>query len=141
MKATVSCEVFVDTSAWIAVSNLRDRYHASATVEYKRLISARCRFTTTNLVVAETYTLVRRSAGHARAIRLLHSLHTSPRLHISYSDSGVESIATEILERHRDQDFSYTDAVSFAVMQQGSIRQAFTYDSHFAVMRFELLPV
>ena len=50
------------------------------------------------------------------------------------------SLAEAILERHADQDFSFTDAVSFAVMQERGIEEAFTFDSHFATLGFRMIP-
>ena len=136
----MSREVFVDTSAWIAVSDLRDKYHAPARGEYNRLIDEHRILVTTNLVVAETYILIRRIGGHAQAVHFLHSLRGSPRLQRVWSDAGMESQAENIMERHSDQDFSFTDAVSFVVMQERGIEEAFTFDNHFASLGFKMLP-
>ena len=97
-------------------------------------------FLTTNLVVAEAYIIIRRTGGHAQAIRLLRSLRGSPRLQRIWSDASLESRAEAILEQHADQDFSFTDAVSFAVMQERGIEEAFTFDSHFATLGFRMIP-
>jgi len=136
----VSHEVFVDASAWIAVSDRRDKYHLSASEAYNQLIRERCLLVTTNLVIAEAYILIRRTGGHAPAMRLLNSLRGSPRLSRVYSDARLEALAEVILEKHSDQDFSYADAVSFAVMQEQGIQEAFTFDNHFASLGFEMLP-
>lgn len=136
----MSREVFVDTSAWIAVSDGGDKYHPAARAAYQRLIGDRRMFLTTNLVVAEAYLIIRRTGGHAQAIRLLHSLRGSPRLQRIWSDASLESRAEAILEQHVDQDFSFTDAVSFAVMQERGIEEAFTFDSHFATLGFRMIP-
>jgi hypothetical protein len=40
-----------------------------------------------------------------------------------------------------DQDFSLTDAVSFVVMQERGIEQAFTFGNHFAILGFQIIPV
>lgn len=133
-------ELFVDTSAWIAVSDLRDKYHQVARPEYNQLISSSRTFVTTNLVIAETYIIIRRTGGYRLAIRFLRSLHDSPRLQKVYSDASLESKAEEMLVEHSDQDFSYADAVSFAAMRERGILDAFTFDSHFAIMGFQMLP-
>jgi predicted nucleic acid-binding protein len=46
-----------------------------------------------------------------------------------------------ILARYSDQDFSLTDAVSFAVMRQRRIEEAFTFDNHFSTAGFVVLPI
>ncbi len=130
----------MDASAWIAVSDRRDKYFKLASAEYTRLINERYVLVTTNLVVAEAYILIRRTGGHAPAMRLLGSLNSSPRLFKVYSDARMESLAEAILEKHADQDFSLADAVSFVVMQERGIPEAFTFDSHFASLGFQMLP-
>ena len=52
----------------------------------------------------------------------------------------LEAIAEGILESYADQDFSYTDAVSFAVMQEQGIKEAFSFDRHFATTGFAMIP-
>jgi predicted nucleic acid-binding protein len=135
----MSREVFVDTSAWIAVSDAGDKYHPTARAAYNRLLAERRVFLTTNLVVAEAYIIIRRGGGHAQAMRLLSSLRSSPRLQKVWSDASLEAQAEAILEKHSDQDFSFTDAVSFVVMQERGIQEAFTFDSHFAAMGFRMM--
>jgi len=44
------------------------------------------------------------------------------------------------LERYDDHDFSFTDAVSLAVMTQRGIAGALTLDRHFAAAGFRMLP-
>ena len=43
------------------------------------------------------------------------------------------------LERFRDQRFSLADAVSFEVMSQDGLAQAFAFDRHFRTAGFEML--
>lgn len=136
----MSHEVFVDTSAWVAVSDLRDKYHPAARAEYSRLIADRYIFMTTNLVIAETHIIIRRTGGHAQAMRFLYSLSGSARVQKVWSDAGLESTAEEILEKYTDQDFSLVDAVSFAVMREREITNVLTFDGHFGTMGFQLLP-
>jgi predicted nucleic acid-binding protein len=140
VKAARRLEIFVDTSAWLAVSDGRDKYHAAARAGYLHLIREQHLLVTTNLVIAETYILIRRTGGHAPAQRFLSSLHGSPRLLKVYSAASLEAQAEAILASYADQDFSYTDAVSFAVMQVRSIAQALTFDRHFATLGFHMLP-
>jgi predicted nucleic acid-binding protein len=46
----------------------------------------------------------------------------------------------EWLERYDDQDFSFADAVSFAVMTERGITDALTLDRHFQGAGFRVLP-
>lgn len=132
-------QVFVDTGAWIALAAEDDAHHEEAAEAYPELLR-KYRLVTTNLVVAETYILLRREAGHRAAIEFLERLAASPRIRKVYSTPELEREAEEILRRYKDPDFSYTDAVSFALMQQEGIEEAFAFDAHFRTMGFLLIP-
>jgi hypothetical protein len=132
-------QIFVDTGAWIALAVEDDAHHEDAIRAYPELLK-KYRLITTNLVVAETYILLRREAGHRAAIEFLERLAASPRIQKIYSTPELERKAEEILKRYQDQDFSYTDAVSFTLMQQEGIKEAFAFDAHFRTMGFLLIP-
>jgi len=73
-------------------------------------------------------------------MRFLESLRQSSRLVKLHSDSEIEERAEAILARYSDHDFSYVDAVSFAVMRQRRIAEAFAFDPDFLTAGFALLP-
>lgn len=128
--------VFVDTGAWVALADADDEYHARAASLYPDLLR-RHLLVTHNLVIAETYILIRRALGHSEAFLFLEKISSSPRIQKVYSDQTLEAEAESILGKYKDQDFSYTDAVSFALMAQMQIRQAFAFDHHFSTAGFE----
>lgn len=133
-------EVLVDAGAWIAISDTRDKHHTVASDLYKRLLTEHRILVTTNLVVAEAYIIIRRTGGHEPAMRFLRSIRESIRLRKVYSDAALEAEAEQILERFSDQDFSLADAVSFVVMGDRGIAEAFAFDRHFVTAGFGLLP-
>jgi uncharacterized protein len=133
-------EVFTDAGAWIALNDRGDKYYPVAVEFYQRLLRERRPLVTTNLVIAEAYIAIRRAGGHQPAMRFLDSIRQSSRLLKIYSDARLETAAEELLRRYADQDFSLTDAVSFAVMQQRGITEAFAFDSHFATAGFVVTP-
>lgn len=132
--------IFVDTGAWFALVNKSDQYHNQAVEIYPKLLSSYRHLTTTNLVIAESYILIRCTIGHRPGIAFLENLGASPRVMKIYSDGVLEEAAEKTLKKYQDQDFSYTDAVSFAVMNQYGIKQAFSFDVHFLTAGFTLIP-
>jgi len=132
--------IFVDTSAWIAIINPRDEYHLSAKEFYSDALAQKRRFLISNLIVAETCTNLLWKLGHHKAISFLDIIEQSSSVHCVWSDQKLEAQARDILRRYDDQDFSYTDAVSFALMQQRELTEAFAFDHHFAVVGFAQLP-
>ena len=132
--------LFVDTGAWFSLADKSDQYHKRATSIYPGLLKDYHHLTTTNLIIAETYILIRRALGHQPAIAFLENIAASPRIIKIYSNSKMEEAAEVILRQYKDQDFSYTDAVSFALMKHYGIEQAFSFDRHFTTAGFTLIP-
>jgi predicted nucleic acid-binding protein len=132
--------IFVDSGAWLALADKRDQYHARATAVYPQLLRQSSRLITTNLVVAESYNLIRWRLGYEPGIRFLQSLRQSSRLERVYTDEELEIAAEAILQQFNDQTFSLVDAVSFALMQQRDIQQTFAFDFHFQVAGFVMIP-
>jgi predicted nucleic acid-binding protein len=136
----VSAELFVDTSAWLAVLDTDDANHSTASSVYPNALKSYRHLVTTNLIIAESYILIRRNLGHREAVTFLDRIKISPRIEKVYADAELEGQAEEILRRYHDQLFSYTDAVSFALMHQRNIEEAFTFDRHFTVAGFMQVP-
>jgi hypothetical protein len=136
----MSRQLFVDTGAWIALADADDQYHERAAQVYPEFLRKYQRLVTTNLVIAEAYIAIRRALTHRAAMAFLDRLSQSPRIEKVYSDPTLEAAAHEILRQYEDQDFSYVDAVSFALMRQRGITEAFAFDRHFAIAGFVLVP-
>ena len=132
--------LFVDTSAWVAVVNRRDQYYTAASEFYRKSFKEYDRFLTTNLVAAETYILLRFDCGLDVALSWWERISTSLKVEILYVDADLTSEAFNYLRKYRDQRFSLTDAVSFSVMKQKNIQDAFTFDVHFSIAGFIKLP-
>lgn len=147
---------FVDTGAFIALADKPDSLNARAEGIYARLIAARAALITTNHVVDETCSWLLRHTreGHkaalafgeavAGAISVVAPDHlrlsaTPSRLVVIYSSPSIERAAWDIFARYDTAGFSFTDCVSFAVMQALDIKKAFSFDDHFDVMGFERL--
>lgn len=132
--------IFVDTSAWVALADRDDGYHTDAASVYPYLLATCGKLLTSNLVIAESYVLIMRSLGRDAAIAFLDKINGSPRIARVSSTFDVEREAEEILKKYRDQNFSYTDAVSFAIMRRRKIKKSFSFDKHFRTMGFITLP-
>jgi uncharacterized protein len=132
--------IFVDTSAWIAIINPRDKYHLAAKEFYGDALTRKRRLLISNLIVSETYTNLLWKLGHHKAISFLNIIEKASSVQCIWSNRELESQARDLLRRYDDQDFSYTDAVSFALMQQWELSEVFAFDYHFSVVGFIQLP-
>ena len=136
----MSKRLFVDTSAWIMLLNQSEQHHRVAVKIYNELQNNR--MVTTNLVIGETYTWLRKKSSFQIAIKYLQSIKRKEglkQLEVIYSDLSLEQQAVRLLEKYQDHQFSYADAVSFCVMQNLGIKEAFAYDLHFVVAGFKVI--
>ena len=133
-------DIFVDTSAWIALVDKDDLHHKEAASSYPSLLKNHRNLITSNFVIAETYIIILNELGHKLAIDFLEKLKASPRILKIYSNEDIEAEAEPILVKYSDQDFSYTDAVSFVIMKRQKIRKPFSFDKHFVIAGFVNIP-
>ena len=132
----MSQQVFVDASAWVALADTRELCHADAVRIYSNLIRRQSTLVTTDLLVAEAHILIRRRLGHQAAMTFLENVNENPRIEIVYTNARLEAEAKRILRQYDDQDFSFADAVSFALMRERGITHAFAFDQHFFTAGF-----
>ncbi len=132
--------VFVDTGAWFAVQATDDEHHTVAAETLRALLGHPRILVTTNHVIGETYTLLRVTCGHAEAVRFLDLIAEATRLERFFVTAQIEVRSFDLLRRFSDQDFSFVDATSFAVMRAQRIRHAFAFDKHFATAGFLRIP-
>jgi predicted nucleic acid-binding protein len=96
------------------------------------------RLVTTNLVVAETHRLLLFRAGPRVALHVLDRIHAHPRVTVEFATSELHQRAREWLVRLGDQAISYTDAMSFALMEATHIGVALTLDHDFSMAGFDI---
>jgi len=133
----VPAEFFVDTSGWYPLIVARHPDHARLGSALRTLIRNHRRLVTTNLVVAETHTLLTRRVGRTTALTFLQTVGESPNVVVRSSRELEAAAERDWLTRYDDQDFSFADAVSFAVMTERGIRDALALDHHFVVAGFQ----
>lgn len=124
---------FVDTSFWIALHLRRDGRHEQARLIWAGQPEA---LVTTTPVLGETWTFMRRRAGHGEALRLVEAVRGSPRVALIGIDDAVEREAWEWLRRHDERPYSFVDATSFAAMRRRRIREALAFDGDFSAAGF-----
>jgi predicted nucleic acid-binding protein len=132
----VSRWVFADTSGLVAWFLKADPYHDRAEREMWRLVKDGRRFLTTNYVFDELITRVRRLAGFPASRRIGQAILTSTLIRRIFVDEAEEAHAWRLYLKYRDQELSFTDATSFAVMKTFGLSEAFTLDRDFARVGF-----
>jgi predicted nucleic acid-binding protein len=131
--------IFVDTSFWVAQVNTRDDHHDQA----RALLTEHgdAGLVTSNHVRGETWTFLRRRAGHRHAVAFLDAVERSPRIRIAVVPEELEEQALRWLRRHDEREFSFVDATSFALAKTLRIRAVLAFDGDFTAAGFiELRP-
>lgn len=132
--------IFIDTGAFLARYVERDQYHLQAVEFWKRLQQDRRRCFTSNFVLDETITLLARRTTYAFAAERAAKLLASRSLSILRSDEQDETEALQVFQKYADQQVSFTDCVSFVLMEKQGLKSVFTFDRHFALAGFAIEP-
>ena len=133
--------IFVDTSAWLAVSDIRDGNHILALAEHKDLVSGKVgRLITTDYVLDETLTLLRKRTGPEAARRFLDGLEASRSVQVVWVGQNHFNVAKAEFLDQGSRAWSFTDCTSFAVMRELGIACAFAFDGDFLEAGFEVRP-
>lgn len=119
--------VFVDTSALFAFVDATDQWHGQARQAFTTITAEGRPLFTSNLVLAEAHALVMRRFGASAASDWLRDFDFS----LVFQTFADHERALSLLGRYRDTGFSYTDAVSFVIMEREGASTAFAFDDHF----------
>ena len=130
--------LFVDSGAWIALRSRRDQHHAEADRLFREALRRRIPLATTDLVLAELHRLTLFRAGVQPALRALDRIDQSPSVTVHFAAAEHHAAARRWLERLAPHPITYTDAVSFAVMEGLRCRHALAFDHDFTAAGFEL---
>jgi uncharacterized protein len=126
--------VFVDTSALYAVLDRDDENHARAAKIWERLLTSTTPLFTHNYVLVETAAL----AQHRLGLLALRAFHDSmvPVLRVEWIREPQHQTAVEMTITTGRRKLSLVDCVSFAIMREHGVSEAFCFDSHFAEQGF-----
>ncbi|MFQ5614275.1 MAG: type II toxin-antitoxin system VapC family toxin [Anaerolineae bacterium] len=133
--------IFVDTSAWIGLFARDDQWHPQARQFWQELPRQVVQLVTSEYVLSETYThLRRRRKGLQRAILFHDTIYAAPMIDILDIDRPLRAKAWTIFTGYQDKVLSFVDCTSFALMQTLSIIEAFAFDEHFTRLGFVTVP-
>lgn len=132
--------VFIDTGVFVAARRSEEREHGAARAVLADLVENGATLFTTNHVFAETYTTLLARAGREAAIAWGRSFRAGSTVEPVHSDEALEEAAWQILDSHEDKEWSYVDAVSFALLEREGVEEAASFDRHFAQRGLRVLP-
>src|SRR5947209_2353635 len=130
--------IFVDTGAFVARYHAQDQFHGASLTSWDKLRKSGAKLYTSNFVLDETITLLGRRAGYGFAAGKARLIYASPSLTVLRPEAKDELRAVELFTKYADQEMSFTDCVSFALMSGHKIKQVFGYDDDFVLAGFQL---
>jgi predicted nucleic acid-binding protein len=131
-------KLLVDSGAWIALRSRRDQHHADADRLFREALAQRIPLLTTNLIVAEAHRLTLHRAGAEAALKALERIAASASVTVHFATAEDHAAAIRWIQRLKPRPATYTDAVSFAVMEASACRSVLGFDEDFAAAGFSL---
>lgn len=126
--------IFVDTSAIFALASERDQRHGEARLLFAALLRTRRRLITHSYVLSETMALLHRRLGRRVALAVAVEAR---RFEIEWVDERLHGAAVAALA-DAASGVSLVDQVSFIVMREHAIAEAFAFDEDFEAAGFRL---
>lgn len=135
----MASDIFIDTSGFFALLASDDSRHAAAA----RIVAAAQKrkrgFVTTDYVLDETATLLKARRKTHLLASLFDRLDQSRACRIEWTASERFHEVRAYFLKHADQEWSFTDCLSFRVMKELRLRDALTKDAHFLQAGFTAL--
>lgn len=132
-------EAFLDTMGFYSLLDIKDQWHKKACRLLQDASSAKTLLITTDYILDETATLLKaRNLSHVIG-DFFKIIDRSRVLHIESIDAERFQKTRALFLKSIDQHWSFTDCSSFVIMQERSIRHAFTHDHHFEAAGFSCM--
>ena len=129
-------EVFADTSYFVAVLGRKvdERVRAVAVMTGRQ-----DRLVTTAWVLVELGNYMRKPHQRPEFLNLARGLATDPGVLILPPEARLYDAGLQLYAERPDKEWSFTDCISFVVMQERRIVEALTADHHFEQAGFVAL--
>lgn len=124
----------VDTGAIYAFVTRSDPHHEAAKRFVREWLDRQGVFLLTDVVFAETMTLLKARLGSEVALRVGRELRQNRAyLWLRLGEAG-ERDTWAVFQRFTDKDWSYTDCAVLAVARRENVSRVFGFDRHFLQM-------
>jgi uncharacterized protein len=130
--------IFIDTGAFIARFLTGDERHSVGSKLWKQMQESKDICITSNFVLDETLTYLARRSSYTFSAHVARHLFLSDTLVIVRPTPEDELEAVGFFEKYADQEVSFTDCISFALMRKRRIQNVFSFDRHFTLAGFNL---
>lgn len=130
-------DVYVDSSAFLAVLDADDKNHEQAKKVWKELLTSEVSLICSSYVLVETYALVQNRLG-MEATRVFHE-DIYHLLQIEWVEKSLHMYGINSVLIANRRSLSLVDCVSFVIMRKLGIKKVFTFDTNFVEQGFECI--
>jgi uncharacterized protein len=126
--------VFWDASAFIALSNNRDSMHQKALSTSANLANEKARILTTSAVLTEVANWLSKIGSRRLAQDIIvYTRQSSEKglADIIHVDEELWQRGWQLFQDRLDKEWGLTDCISFVIMTDYKVTEAFTADKHF----------
>lgn len=131
--------IFIDTSFFKALVDKQDEFYPRAVKIWKKLQVDNPPLFTSNYILDEAFTLIRLRCGLEKVTKFRNLLaESSPQLKIIRVMVVDESTAWKWFLKNWS-GLSFTDCITFAVMNRLGLKEVVTFDRHFIKAGFQIV--
>jgi predicted nucleic acid-binding protein len=124
--------VFVDTGAFLAYRNQKDRYHAIALKLFREALKGKYgQIYTSDYIYDEALTIALTRTNNIAVAMDMAEVILSPRIKMIFIDPQLLESSTKTFKQYSGKNLSFTDAVSIEIMKELDIGKYLGFDSHF----------
>lgn len=131
---------FLDTSYIIALEIVNEDAHEQVLPNWLTLALSKPFLVTTTYIFDETVTFFNSRNLHRKAVEIGNRLRESPDIELIEIDLDLFNQGWQYFQKYQDKSYSFTDCLSFVVMENRRIITALTLDNHFRQAGFQKLP-
>lgn len=125
-------KLFIDTSAFLALEDRDDRHHKRAQALFGQIREQRPILVTSNLILAETISLIGSRLYPKKAVEFGERLHGSRVIRLIYLNQEIEALALKTYQKFNNPKLSFVDCTSFELIRLLRLDAVFAFDEHFA---------
>ena len=123
--------VFVDTSAWFAALNRKDKDHPRA----KKIIADCADLVTSDFVLVEAWLLAKNRTSFQAAQSFWAGVRSGLARVEKITDLDLDH-AWHTAQTYKGQEFSLVDLTSFVLMERLGVKRAVSFDNDFVIYRY-----
>jgi predicted nucleic acid-binding protein len=131
--------LFVDTGAFLAKEIAADQHHRRATDFWNILKDQGAQLCSSQHVLDETATLLARRTTYAWAADWGRDVLAAGFRWLTADENDLLGAFAQ-MRKYADQGVSFTDCLSFVLMQKERVRDVFGFDRHFDAAGFRIWP-